>query len=167
MSDGQVYVESVCMLYTVTVTGGADKDSPWSSKKAVSSTKLSSSLANAKGDLFLSPEVRCIGVIRKELGAVSARSERVQRAPILCPRPRRSLGRMPPLVVHPEDVRQGYNDIDDSEARRNRLEDSSEGDHSDDIHSDGSEDDFTRVEDEDWEIAERGTRLSFAALLLF
>jgi hypothetical protein len=38
----------------------ADKDSPWSSKKAVSSTKLSSSLANAKGDLFLSPEATCI-----------------------------------------------------------------------------------------------------------
>lgn len=81
---------------------------------------------------------------------------------------------MPPLIVEEGqfddapidmDVRQGYNYID--ETRREHLEDSSEGDDSDDIHSEGSEDDFTRVEDEDWEIAERGTRLSLAAVLLF
>jgi hypothetical protein len=69
-----------------------------------------------------------------------------------------------PIGIH-EDVRQGYNYID--ETRWDQLEDSSEGDDSDDIHSEGSEEDFTRVEDEDWEIAERGTRLSIAAVLLF
>ena len=84
---------------------------------------------------------------------------------------------MPPLIVEegqfddapidilPADVRQGHNYID--ETRWDQLEDSSEGDDSDGIHSVGSEDDRTRVEDEDWEIAERGMRLSFAAVLLF
>jgi hypothetical protein len=65
----------------------------------------------------------------------------------------------------PKDVWQGYNYID--ETHRDRLEDSSEGDNSDDIHSDGSKDVFMRVEDEDWKIAEKGTCLSLAALLLF
>jgi hypothetical protein len=92
---------------------------------------------------------------------------------------RRSFSRMPmppliveegqfddaPIDIHPEDVRQGYNYID--ETRRDQLEDGSDGDGSGDIYSEGSEDDFTRVEDEDWEIAERGTRLSFTAVLHF
>jgi hypothetical protein len=66
-----------------------------------------------------------------------------------------------PVDVHPEDVRQGYNYID--EAPLDQLEDSSEGDDSDDIHS---EDGFTvtRVEDEDWEIAERGAHLDRSPL---
>jgi hypothetical protein len=49
----------------------------------------------------------------------------------------------------PEDFRQGVNYIDDSSP--DQSEDSSEGD--DDFDSD---DDLARVEDEDWEIAERG-----------
>jgi hypothetical protein len=64
MSDGLVeHVESVTSDYA---QADQAKDTPWSSKKAVSSTKLSSSLANAKGDLFLSPEVTCIGVLQKD-----------------------------------------------------------------------------------------------------
>ena len=60
--------------------------------------------------------------------------------------------------MHPGGVRQGYNYID--EIRLGQIEDSSEGD--DDVYSESeeSDDDLTRVEDEDWEIAERGTRLN-------
>jgi len=64
--------------------------------------------------------------------------------------------------MHSEGVRQGYNYID--ETRLEQIEDSSEGD--DDVYSESeeSDDDLTRVEDEDWEIAERGTRLNPAPL---
>ena len=61
-----------------------------------------------------------------------------------------------PTGIHPQDVRQGYNYVDETPLEQ--LEDSSEG--SDDTLSEMSDDDFTRVEDEDWEIAERGTSLN-------
>ena len=62
-----------------------------------------------------------------------------------------------PDDMHPEGVRQGHNNVD--EISLEQIEDSSEGDN--DVYS-GSEDsdDDLRVEDEDWEIAERGTRLN-------
>lgn len=41
---------------------------PWSSKIAASESELFSSLANVKGDLFLSPAATCIGVIKKKVG---------------------------------------------------------------------------------------------------
>jgi hypothetical protein len=60
--------------------------------------------------------------------------------------------------MHPKGVRQGYNYID--ETRLEQIGDSSECD--DDVYSESEEsgDDSTRVEDEDWEIAERGTCLN-------
>ena len=63
-----------------------------------------------------------------------------------------------PDDMHPENIRQGYNYIDGTPLEQ--MEDSSEGDS--DVYSEfeESDDDLTRVEDEDWEIAERGTRLN-------
>ena len=67
--------------------------------------------------------------------------------------------------MHPEGVRQGCNYID--ETHLEQIEDSSEGD--DDVYSETeeSDDDLTRVEDEDWEIAERGTRLHQSFPIVF
>jgi hypothetical protein len=56
---------------------------------------------------------------------------------------------------HPEGILRGYDYID--EALLEQVEEDSEGD--DHTYSEGSDDDFTRVEDEDWEIAEKGKRL--------
>jgi hypothetical protein len=56
-----------------------------------------------------------------------------------------------PIASHTEDNRGGDNYIDDTPEQ---SEDISEDD--DDFDSD-EPDDLTRVEDEDWEIAERGT----------
>jgi hypothetical protein len=54
-----------------------------------------------------------------------------------------------PIDKLPGDFRQQYNYVDDTPS-----DDISEGD--DDIDSEDLDDDFARVEDEDWEIAERG-----------
>jgi len=71
-----------------------------------------------------------------------------------------------PDDMHPEGVRQGHSYMD--ETLLEQIEDSSEGDSDVYSESEDSDDDLTRVEDEDWEIAERGTRFeSFAALFLF
>ena len=60
-----------------------------------------------------------------------------------------------PDHMHPEGVRQGHNDIDETPIEQ--IEDSS-GDN--DVYSESEDsDDDLRVEDEDWEIAERGTCL--------
>lgn len=61
-----------------------------------------------------------------------------------------------PDDMHPEGVRQ-RNDIDETSIEQ--IEDSSEGDNGVYSESEDSDDDL-RVEDEDWEIAERGTRLN-------
>jgi hypothetical protein len=58
-----------------------------------------------------------------------------------------------PIDRHPDDYRGGDNYIDDTPSEQS--EDSSEED--DDFDSDDP-DTLARVEDEDWEIAERGTR---------
>jgi hypothetical protein len=57
-----------------------------------------------------------------------------------------------PIDKLPEDFRQQYNYIDNSSLERS--DDISEGD--DGFDSEELDDDFARVEDEDWEIAERG-----------
>ena len=57
-----------------------------------------------------------------------------------------------PIDKHSEEFRQQYNYIDDSPPEHS--DDISEGD--DDFDSEELGDDFARVEDEDWEIAERG-----------
>jgi hypothetical protein len=57
-----------------------------------------------------------------------------------------------PIDKLPEDVRQQYNYIDDTPPEHS--DGTSEGD--DDFDSEELDDDFARVEDEDWEIAERG-----------
>lgn len=64
-----------------------------------------------------------------------------------------------PTGIHPHDVRQGFNYVDETplEPSEDSSEDSEDGD---DPLSEGSDGDFTRVEDEDWEIAERGTSLN-------
>jgi hypothetical protein len=59
-----------------------------------------------------------------------------------------------PMDSHPERSLRQYNYIDDTPLEQS--EDSSEGD--DDIHSEDLDDSFARVEDEDWEIAERGKK---------
>ena len=61
-----------------------------------------------------------------------------------------------PDDMHPEGVRQ-RNDIDETSIEQ--IEDSSEGDNGVYSESEDSDDDL-RVEDEDWEIAERGTLLN-------
>jgi hypothetical protein len=58
-----------------------------------------------------------------------------------------------PIDKLPEDLRQQYNYIDDTPPEHH-SDDLSEGD--DDSDSEELHDDFARVEDEDWEIAERG-----------
>lgn len=57
-----------------------------------------------------------------------------------------------PIDKLPEEVRQQHNYIDDSP--QEHSDGISEGD--DDFDFEELGDDFTRVEDEDWEIAERG-----------
>jgi hypothetical protein len=58
-----------------------------------------------------------------------------------------------PVDKLPQDLRQGYNYIDHTPPEQS--EDSSDDD-DDDFDSEEPDDDLTRVEDEDWEIAERG-----------
>ena len=71
-----------------------------------------------------------------------------------------------PDDMHPEGVQQGHGYIDETPLEQ--TEDSSEGDSDVYSESEDSDDDLTRVEDEDWEIAERGARFeSFAAVFIF
>lgn len=57
-----------------------------------------------------------------------------------------------PIDKIPEDFRQQYNYIDDTSPELS--DDISEG--NDDFDSEELDDDLARVEDEDWEVAERG-----------
>ena len=56
------------------------------------------------------------------------------------------------IIDHPEDFRQRYNYIDETPPEQSESEELESSD-SEDSESD---DDFAQVEDEDWEIAERG-----------
>lgn len=57
----------------------ARDDLPWSSRIVASAGELSSSLANAKGVLFLSVEVACIGVVEETLDYVGRSGQSVPR----------------------------------------------------------------------------------------